>query len=135
MVRFHENEFLLSHPKIPVYTLFSLEILFDNLLKNAIKYSGKGTNIQISIKDHLNNVQVLVEDSGVGITKEHLDKVFLRFYRVKQHSETGSGLGLSIVKHITDLHEGDIQLMASDLGGLKVIITLPKGTHLDVNNA
>ena len=77
----------------------------------------------------------MVEDSGVGITKEHLDKVFLRFYRVKQHSETGSGLGLSIVKHIVDLHEGDIQLMASGLGGLKVVITLPKITPLDINNA
>ncbi len=113
---------------------FSLEILFDNLLKNAIKYSGKGTEIHISIKEQLSDVQVLVEDSGVGITKEHLDKVFLRFYRVKQHSETGSGLGLSIVKHIVDLHDGDIQLMASDLGGLKVVIKLPKFTFLDLHN-
>ena len=114
---------------------FSLEILFDNLLKNAIKYSGEGTSILISIKEHLNDLQVLVEDSGVGITKEHLDKVFLRFYRVKQHPETGSGLGLSIVKHIVDLHKGDIQLMESDLGGLKVVITLPKVTPMDFNNA
>ncbi|WP_085297193.1 ATP-binding protein [Cognaticolwellia mytili] len=114
---------------------FSLEVLFDNLLKNAIKYSGNGTNINIAIKEHQHDVQVIVEDSGVGITKEHLDKVFLRFYRVKQHSETGSGLGLSIVKHIVDLHEGNIQLMASDLGGLKVAITLPKVMSLDFNNA
>ena len=107
---------------------FSLEILFDNLLKNAIKYSGRGTEIHISIEEQVNNFQIVVEDSGVGITKEHLDKVFLRFYRVKQHSETGSGLGLSIVKHIVDLHEGNIQLMTSNLGGLKVVITLPKST-------
>jgi len=113
---------------------FSLEIIFDNLLKNAIKYSGKRTEIHISIKEQLNDVQLLVEDSGVGITKEHLEKVFLRFYRVKQHSEAGSGLGLSIVKHIVDLHEGDIQLMASDLGGLKVVITLPKVSLLDFKN-
>lgn len=109
---------------------FSLEILFDNLLKNAIKYSGQASNIQITVEEHVNDLQVVVEDSGIGITKEHLDKVFLRFYRVKQHAETGSGLGLSIVKHIVDLHGGGIKLMASNLGGLKVVITLPTSSQL-----
>ena len=123
-----------AKPTVLLGDNFSLEILFDNLIKNAIKYSGEKTNILISIKEHVNNVQVLVEDSGVGITKEHLEKVFLRFYRVKQHSATGSGLGLSIVKHIVDLHSGDIQLMPSSLGGLKVVITLPKATTSNFNH-
>jgi len=113
---------------------FSLEILFDNLLKNAIKYSGKATNILISVEETTNDIRVSVEDSGVGITKEHLDKVLLRFYRVKQHSATGSGLGLSIVKNIVELHEGNIELMASKLGGLKVVITLPKLISSSLNS-
>lgn len=105
---------------------FSLEILFDNLIKNANKYSGSHTKIQLAITETVDKVEVVIEDSGVGIDKNHLSKVFNRFYRAKQHSETGSGLGLSIVKHIVDLHEGDIQLMTSQLGGLKVVIALPK---------
>jgi two-component system sensor histidine kinase QseC len=112
---------------------FSLEILFDNLIKNANKYSGHNTQIVISTKQHDESVEVLVEDSGVGIPQDKLDKVFQRFYRVKQHSETGSGLGLSIVKHIVELHSGEIALSTSKLGGLKVSITLPKNNTKDVH--
>jgi len=121
-----QNISLESEPISILGDKFSLEILFDNLLKNAIKYSGKATNILMSVNDNDVNINVVVEDSGVGITQEHLDKVLLRFYRVKQHAEAGSGLGLSIVKNIVELHEGSIELMTSDLGGLKVVITLPK---------
>ena len=113
---------------------FSLEILFDNLVKNANKYSGKNTNILISVEDHVDNVQVVVEDSGAGIPSEQLEKVFHRFYRGKQHTETGSGLGLSIVKHVVDLHNGQIQLMTSELGGLKAVINLAKTNTVALNN-
>lgn len=121
----------------PVHILgdkFSLEILFDNLIKNANKYSGKNTNILISVEDHVDNVQVVVEDSGAGIPSEQLEKVFHRFYRGKQHTETGSGLGLSIVKHVVDLHNGQIQLMTSELGGLKTVINLAKTNTVALNN-
>jgi signal transduction histidine kinase len=100
--------------------------LFDNLIKNANKYSGKNTQIRVSTIENDDTVEVVVEDSGIGISPENLDKVFQRFYRVKQHVETGSGLGLSIVKHIVDLHKGKIVLTQSELGGLKVSIVLPK---------
>jgi len=111
----------------PVYgDAFSLEILFDNLIKNANKYSGKNTQIRVSTIQGDDIVEVVVEDSGEGISQENLEKVFQRFYRVKQHAETGSGLGLSIVKHIVELHKGEIALAQSELGGLKVSIVLPK---------
>lgn len=121
----------------PVYILgdkFSLEILFDNLIKNANKYSGNNTNIRISVEEYLGNAEVVVEDSGAGIPSEQLEKVFHRFYRGKQHVETGSGLGLSIVKHVVDLHNGQIKLMTSELGGLKVVITLAKMNAMALNN-
>lgn len=113
---------------------FSLEILFDNLIKNANKYSGKNTNILITVEEHVDNVQVVVEDSGAGIASEQLEKVFHRFYRGKQHTETGSGLGLSIVKHIVDLHNGQIKLITSELGGLKAVINLAKTNTVALNN-
>lgn len=109
---------------------FSLKILFDNLIKNANKYSGKNTQIMTSIIHHNENVEVVIEDSGTGISQDKLDKVFQRFYRVKQHPETGSGLGLSIVKHIVDLHCGEITLSQSSLGGLKASVTFPYNSIL-----
>ena len=121
----HQSISLKSHA-IPFYgDSFSLEILFDNLIKNAIKYSGENTQISISTLQGDDTVEVIVEDSGIGISQDNLDKVFQRFYRVKQHVETGSGLGLSIVKHIVELHGVVIALSKSTLGGLKVSITLP----------
>lgn len=112
---------------------FSLEILFNNLIQNSNKYSGKNTQIVVSTIQQENSIEVVVEDSGIGISKEKLDKVFQRFYRVKQHTETGSGLGLSIVKHIVELHQGEMTLSQSTLGGLKVSIIFSndslKGLH------
>lgn len=104
---------------------FSLETLFDNLVKNAIKYSGLTSEISISAQRFDESVVCVVEDSGCGMTDEQMEKAFQRFYRAKQHEQTGSGLGLSIVSHIVQLHQGQIALSHSVLGGLKVAITLP----------
>ncbi|MDT0602331.1 ATP-binding protein [Thalassotalea castellviae] len=108
---------------------FSLEILFDNLIKNANKYSGDNSQIMISIYTTAQRIEVIVEDSGIGISPDKLDKVFQRFYRIKQHAETGSGLGLSIVKHIVDLHHGEIALTQSPLGGLSVSLIFPQNIN------
>lgn len=135
--KIEQSQQTISLNTMPVHILgdkFSLEILFDNLIKNANKYSGKNTNILISVEEYLDNIQVVVEDSGAGIPNDQLEKVFHRFYRGKQHAETGSGLGLSIVKHIVDLHNGQIQLMTSELGGLKVVINLAKTNAVALNN-
>ncbi len=110
---------------------FSLETLFDNLIKNAIKYSGIGAEILISATNNGDNITISVEDSGPGIEEEQLDKVMQRFYRVKHHEQTGSGLGLSIVSHIVALHKGNVALGRSSLGGLRVDIVLQ---HLDTGN-
>lgn len=122
----HQSIALKAEPTMFYGDEFSLNILFDNLIKNANKYSGENTDIRVSISEQADHIEVIVEDSGVGIAQASLEKVFHRFYREKQHKETGSGLGLSIVKHIVDLHKGHIQLMTSPLGGLKVVIKLIK---------
>ncbi len=109
---------------------FSLETLFDNLIKNAIKYSGIGAEILISATSNRDNITISVEDSGPGINEDQLAKVMQRFYRVKHHEQTGSGLGLSIVSHIVALHKGNVTLGRSSLGGLRVDIVLP---HVDGN--
>jgi len=108
---------------------FALYTLFENLLKNAIKYSGSHSEIKITLhhSNTLNDsIKVTVEDSGPGISDNELPKIYNRFYRVdSQHSKIkGSGLGLSIVKHITTLHKGDIACSRSTLGGLCVTVQL-----------
>ena len=84
-----------------------LEIL-TNLVANGIKYGKKKGYVEISFYDLPDNVMVEVADNGIGIEKEHLARIFERFYRVdksRSREQGGTGLGLSIVKHIIEAHE------------------------------
>ena len=91
----------------------SIERVLRNLLSNAIKYSHNGGRIKVKVEtDRTGNyLQVAIEDNGIGIPKEHLDKIFERFYRVenKIHTIKGTGLGLHIVKiTIENHHHGEV---------------------------
>lgn len=107
---------------------FRIEQVFINLIDNAIKYSDKGTiRIELMRNDE-ESVKIIVSDEGIGIPKEHQDRIFERFYTVdKSHSRRfgGTGLGLSIVKHIILLHDGNIQVESEKGKGTKFIIHLP----------
>lgn len=100
--------------------------LFTNIVQNAIRYNNNGGKVSVRIYEEKGNRIILVEDTGIGIPKDDLDRVFERFYRVdKSRSKAGggTGLGLSIVKHIADIHDADIQI-ESELGtGTKVMVT------------
>ena len=94
---------------------FKVEMLY-NLCDNAIKYNNQGGFVKVSIYEDDRQVHVRVEDNGIGIPKEHHEKIFERFYRVdKSHSRKsgGTGLGLSIVKHAVQYHMGKIRLESS----------------------
>ncbi|MDP4179238.1 MAG: ATP-binding protein [Bacillota bacterium] len=99
-----------------------------NLVDNAIKYSEPDTNIIISKSEKNNNIILSVKDEGVGISREHLDRLFERFYRVdkaRSRSQGGTGLGLAIVKHIVIGFNGTIDV-ESELGkGSKFTIVIP----------
>ena len=98
--------------------------LFANLLDNAIKFSPKNSAIEIALSVKRKQAQVIIADSGIGINKDELDKVFNRFYRSERsRHETGSGLGLSLVKAVLDLHKATITL-EDNQPGLRVIIRL-----------
>lgn len=102
-----------------------LETAIMNILINAIKYS-KTDKIDVTVDKKENEVELRIKDYGVGIPKEHIDKVFDKFYRVDKNRSRelgGSGLGLSIVKEIITLHNGRIDLISN--GGCEVIINLP----------
>ena len=110
---------------------FSLSLAIKNLLENAHKYGPSKGKIEIKSYTDRENVVIKVEDSGGGISSDNHAVVFDRFYRVGRDQNNsgvvGSGLGLSIVKQVVDLHNGTIMLGKSDkLGGLAVTLTLPK---------
>ena len=106
---------------------FKLEQMFINLIDNAIKYTEKG-EVFVALKQLDKEVIVKIKDTGLGIPKEHLDRIFERFYVVdKSRSKKlgGTGLGLSIVKHIVFLHNGRIDVESTPGEGTEFIITFP----------
>ena len=106
---------------------FRLEQLFTNLVDNAVKYTENG-GITISLGSSQNIAVVKVADTGVGIPREHLGRIFERFYTAdKSRSRRlgGTGLGLSIVKHIVTLHRGTIHVASRPFEGTTFTITLP----------
>lgn len=106
-----------------------LEQAAVNLLDNAIKYSEEGGLVQIEVITTDTEVCISFKDYGIGIPKEHLSRLFERFYRVdkaRSRKLGGTGLGLAIVKHIVQTHGGYVTV-ESDLGeGSNFIIHLPK---------
>jgi two-component system phosphate regulon sensor histidine kinase PhoR len=84
-----------------------------NLLDNAINYSSEKSDIQISASLKDKELRISVQDHGIGIPKEHLSRLFERFYRVdkaRSRELGGTGLGLAIVKHIAHAHGGRVSV-------------------------
>ena len=109
---------------------FALSALVRNLIDNASKYTPEQGQIQLTVQRTERAVSLTVEDSGPGIERDQRQQVTGRFYRVggDRHSSgvVGSGLGLSIVESVTQLHSGQLSLGCSDqLGGLCCRIELP----------
>ena len=100
--------------------------VIENLCENAIRYNRDGGKVCLFVGVE-NGKQVLsVKDNGIGIPKEHQERIFERFYRVdkSRSKETGgTGLGLAIVKHIVAIHEAEIQLESEVGKGTVVKIT------------
>jgi PAS domain S-box-containing protein len=104
-----------------------------NLLDNAIKYTNPGGAIHVIITDHNDRLQVSVEDTGVGISSEHLPFIFDAFYRASKDSK-GSGLGLFISKTIVEAHGGSIRAESAPLQGSTFSFTLPKRRVTDASS-
>jgi len=107
----------------------SMEGIFTNLVSNAIKYTPEGGKIWVTLSEERGFVKAVVSDTGIGIKKEDLPRIFDKFYRVKT-AETrqivGTGLGLSIVKSIVDAHLGSISVESEEGGGTIFTVLLPK---------
>lgn len=111
--------------------LDGLEEVFSNLIHNAIKYAKPigETKILISLESDKDKVTVSVTDTGIGIPKNELNKLFTKFYRVRGESTrhvSGTGLGLVITKKIVERHGGTIKVESEFGSGTTFIVTLPK---------
>ena len=114
------GESVICHGVRPV-----LQEMIYNICANGIKYNKDGGKLDVWVGNTLSGKKVIVRDSGIGIPKEDLDRIFERFYRVdKSHSKQsgGTGLGLSIVKHGAMLHQAEVHV-ESELG---------KGTKMEL---
>jgi|GEM_PF-2454490 len=103
-----------------------LEKLFLNLIKNSITYGKNNGKTIIELSEGKNNIIVKIMDDGIGIGKEDLPKIFERFYRAdKAHSESRSGLGLSIAKWAAVVHGGKISVKSRKNKGSIFTVTMP----------
>ena len=107
-----------------------IQQVLTNLVVNSIKYGKQDGSTEVGIEDLVNNkVIIRVTDNGEGIQKQHISRIFERFYRVDKsgaRSEGGSGLGLSIVKHIIEAHEEKIYVESQFGVGSEFSFTLEK---------
>ncbi len=105
-----------------------LEQALVNLIDNAIKYSPEGGEVRINARPVAPGLEITVRDFGCGIEKEHLPRLFERFYRVdkaRSRKQGGTGLGLAIVKHIVQAHHGQVRVDSILGEGSTFTITLP----------
>jgi two-component system phosphate regulon sensor histidine kinase PhoR len=106
-----------------------VEHILVNLLDNSMKYTGEGGTIKVCLSGQTDHFEISVEDNGIGIPDEHIERIFERFYRVdkaRSRKLGGTGLGLSIVKHAVLLHSGNVQVESREGKGTTVTVTLPK---------
>ena len=101
-----------------------------NLIDNAVKFSSNNSFIRITVTDQNNKVMISIKDSGIGIPKDSLSKIWDRFYKTelsRGKDKKGTGLGLSITKEIIQAHNENINVVSTEGVGTEFIFTLPKG--------
>jgi two-component system phosphate regulon sensor histidine kinase PhoR len=100
----------------------------SNLVSNAIKYSPRGTEVTIAVKNAAQGVSIEVADQGYGIPEESLSRVFEKFYRVPRVEDVdvpGTGLGLALVREIVELHSGSVVVRSSVGSGSVFTLWVP----------
>ncbi|WP_130177717.1 cell wall metabolism sensor histidine kinase WalK [Cryobacterium sp. SO1] len=109
-----------------------LVMAVHNLVANAVNYSSPGSRVGVGSRVTDGVIQITVTDQGVGIQESDLNRIFERFFRVDQarsRNTGGTGLGLSIVKHVVQIHGGDIRVWSQPGHGSTFTIRLPEATH------
>ncbi|MFZ5990014.1 MAG: PAS domain-containing sensor histidine kinase [Bacillota bacterium] len=114
--------------KVVAFDRDKIERVILNLISNAVKFTKPGGSIFLSVFDLGDNIRISVRDTGIGIDKDKLELVFERFRQVNStltRDSEGSGIGLSLVKSLVEMHEGSISIVSEPGEGTEFIIILP----------
>ena len=106
----------------------AIDRIIMNLISNAIKFSPQGSSIYINTWKSINQITISIRDEGIGIPKEEQNTIFNRFIQSsknKRHENSGSGIGLDLVKYLTKAHNGSIELKSEENIGSEFILKLP----------
>ncbi|QPZ44179.1 PAS domain-containing protein [Bacillus halotolerans] len=128
----------LNVPKDPLYVAgdpHRLKQVFLNLVNNALTYTPEKGSVAINVKPGETEIQIEVSDTGIGIQKEEIPRIFERFYRVdkdRSRNSGGTGLGLAIVKHLIEAHEGKIDVTSEPGRGTVFTVTLKRAAEKPV---
>lgn len=106
-----------------------LELIVNNLLSNAFKYTESGQSITVSLKEVNQELLLQVSDTGIGIPINKQGKIFERFYQIESE-HVGSGIGLSLVQRLVELHHGRIELESEEGKGSTFSVYIPQDTSL-----
>lgn len=103
----------------------------SNLLSNAVKFTNKGGRVTLLARDFLKEVEIIVSDTGIGIPKEDIPRLFQKFSKVGRTGTQipGAGFGLAMVKQIVDLHDGLVKVSSELNKGSTFIVKLPKSSR------
>jgi two-component system sensor histidine kinase SenX3 len=105
-----------------------LTMAVKNLIENAVLYSDAGGQVGVGLREDEGIAQISVTDTGVGISPDHIERIFERFYRAdpsRSRETGGTGLGLAIVKHVAQNHRGDVQVFSKPGFGSTFTLRLP----------
>jgi signal transduction histidine kinase len=122
---------LVDLPEQPVPIFADKEkvrVVLDNLISNAVKFNSPGGRVQVVVEPHGDEVEVAVMDTGIGVPKDEMERIFDRFYQVEDHMTRrhgGMGLGLSIVKGLVELHGGRVMVESIPDQGSRFIVRMP----------
>lgn len=109
--------------------VYRLKQVFINLITNAISYTPANGLVKVEVRERTNKIRIKVIDTGIGIEKKEIPRIFERFYRVdraRSRNSGGTGLGLAIVKHLIEAHKGNIRVESKVGRGTTFIIELLK---------
>jgi signal transduction histidine kinase len=109
-----------------------MEIIFNNLISNSVKYNKRGGKAEVTIDENADEVIISFSDTGIGINETDRENLFSEFVRIKNEKTkniTGSGLGLSIVRKVIELYNGSIVVDSVPDIGTTFTVRLPKKTN------
>jgi signal transduction histidine kinase len=110
--------------------------LLGNLLENGVKYTPSGGRVRLELRAGESQITLVVSDTGIGISPEALPHIFEEFYRAANAKATGregTGLGLSLVKRIVDLYQGEVHVQSEPGKGTTFTVTLPRAVETEVD--